>query len=97
MIPLLFDSGMYDSGPTIQAEQFRPDTIQACHNSGQLDTIQAHSARFRPVTIQACHDSGRTQFRPHNSGQVQFRPVTIQAPITQLRPVTIQARHDSGP
>ena len=32
---LLFDSGTYDSGPTIQAERFRPDTIQAGHDSGQ--------------------------------------------------------------
>ena len=79
-----------DSGPTrfrpdtIQANDakkfwslFRPDLIQACHDSGRLDTIQAHRAQFRPVTIQARHDSGRPQFRPQNSGQVQFRPVTI--------------------
>ena len=35
MYPLLFDSGPYDSGPTIQAARFRPDTIQAEHDSGR--------------------------------------------------------------
>ena len=50
---LLFDSGPYDSGPTIQAARFRPDTIQAEHDSGRKFWL-----RFRPDSIQADHDSG---------------------------------------
>ena len=107
-----------DSGPTrfrpdtIQANdakkfwsRFRPDLIQACHDSGQLDTIQAHSVRIRPVMIQAHHDSGPLRFRPitiqagHSSGHItQARsPDTIQVSHDSGPLCTIQARHDSGP
>ena len=87
---LLFDSGPYDSGPTIQAARFRPDTIQAEHDSGRKFRL-----RFRPDSIQADHDSG-----PVCTIQVKetrFRPVTIQADLDSGRKCMIQAGHDSGP
>ena len=92
---LLFDSGPYDSGPTIQAARFRPDTIQAEHDSGRKFWL-----RFRPDSIQADHDSGpvctiqvkETRFRPvtiqvgHDSGRARFRSSTIQAHIMSTEP-----------
>ena len=87
-----------DSGRTIQAghdsgrSRFRPVTIQAHLDSGQI------------CTIQAWHDSGPTTQAGHDSGQSRFRPVTIQAHLYSGRVSTIQAqyarfrpnRHNSG-
>ena len=91
-----------DSGRTIQAghdsgrSRFRPVTIQAHLDSGQI------------CTIQAWHDSGPTTQAGHDSGQSRFRPITIQAhlysgPVSTIqaqyarfRPNTTQARHNSG-
>ena len=92
---LLFDSGPYDSGPTIQAARFRPDTVQAEQDSGRKFWL-----RFRPDSIQADHDSGpvctiqvkKTRFRPvtiqagHDSGRARFRSSTIQAHIMSTEP-----------
>ena len=95
------DSGRHDSGRTIQAGRLRPDTIQACHDSGRSRfrpiLIQAKNARFRPDMtqaprlrpdmIQASHDSGR-----YDSGPSLFRPSKHDSGQID----TIQAKHHSG-